>query len=165
MRLSRLTSSSRNPSSSFGRARQALSAPRRPWAREQSQCERRESMTACAVRSRLCRLRHNRHTFASRLAMKGVDLYRVQILMGHKTPAMTLRYAHLSPDHLVPPSQRWTLQNRSGGVRSLVEARRNGELVGDGFSHGCEPNWEHLGTFRTEETFGFSCMDMLADAR
>ena len=32
--------------------------------------------------------------------MNGVDLYRVQILMGHKTPAMTLRYAHLSPQHL-----------------------------------------------------------------
>jgi integrase len=41
-----------------------------------------------------------RHTFASRLAMKGVDLYRVQTLMGHKTPEMTKRYAHLNPDTL-----------------------------------------------------------------
>jgi integrase len=41
-----------------------------------------------------------RHTFASRLVMNGVDLYRVQILMGHKTPAMTLRHAHMSPEHL-----------------------------------------------------------------
>lgn len=40
-----------------------------------------------------------RHTFASRLIMTGVDLRTVQVLMGHKTIAMTLRYSHLSPDH------------------------------------------------------------------
>ena len=40
-----------------------------------------------------------RHTFASRLVMAGVDLKTLQDLMGHKTIAMTARYAHLSPDH------------------------------------------------------------------
>lgn len=40
-----------------------------------------------------------RHTFCSRLVMAGVDLKTVQDLMGHKTIAMTARYAHLSPDH------------------------------------------------------------------
>jgi integrase len=40
-----------------------------------------------------------RHTFASRLVMAGVDLRTVQQLMGHKTIAMTVRYAHLAPSH------------------------------------------------------------------
>jgi integrase len=41
-----------------------------------------------------------RHTFASRAVMAGVDIRTVQELMGHSTITMTMRYAHLSPDHL-----------------------------------------------------------------
>ena len=32
--------------------------------------------------------------------MAGVDIRTVQELMGHSTITMTMRYAHLSPDHL-----------------------------------------------------------------
>jgi site-specific recombinase XerD len=42
-----------------------------------------------------------RHTFASRLAMAGVSLQTIQQLLGHATLAMTMRYAHLSPAHLL----------------------------------------------------------------
>ena len=35
-----------------------------------------------------------RHTFATRLVQAGVDLYKVQKLLGHRSPVMTQRYAH-----------------------------------------------------------------------
>ena len=47
-----------------------------------------------------------RHTFASRLVMDGADLRTVQELMGHKTIAMTMKYAHLSPGHRMDTVQR-----------------------------------------------------------
>ena len=41
-----------------------------------------------------------RHTFCSRLAMAGVPLKTIQTLAGHKTIAITARYAHLAPNTL-----------------------------------------------------------------
>jgi integrase len=41
-----------------------------------------------------------RHTAASWMVQQGVDLYAVGQILGHKTPRMTQRYAHLSPDYM-----------------------------------------------------------------
>jgi integrase len=41
-----------------------------------------------------------RHTFASRMAQRGIPLKAIQELLGHGTMQMTMRYAHLSPNNL-----------------------------------------------------------------
>jgi integrase len=47
-----------------------------------------------------CRFHDLRHTFATRLVQAGVDLYKIQKLMRHKSPIMTQRYAHHYPESL-----------------------------------------------------------------
>jgi integrase len=41
-----------------------------------------------------------RHTAATRMVQRGVDLYAVQRILGHSSPAMTQRYAHHNIDSL-----------------------------------------------------------------
>jgi hypothetical protein len=41
--------------------------------------------------------------------MAGVDLRTVQELLGHKTIAMTVRYAHLAPEHQLEAVERLTV--------------------------------------------------------
>jgi site-specific recombinase XerD len=73
----------------------------------------------------------NRHTFASRLVMAGVDLRTVAELMGYSSIQKTMRYAHLAPQHnraavdrLVPVAKPHRVSKK--GVST---AKREYELV------------------------------------
>lgn len=41
-----------------------------------------------------------RHTFASHFIMNGGDIVTLQKILGHSTVSVTMRYSHLSSDHL-----------------------------------------------------------------
>ena len=69
-----------------------------------------------------------RHTFASRLAMAGVDLHAIQELMGHQSLAMTLRYAHLSPAHKRDAVRQ--LEREQTGTKIDTERARTGTTTG-----------------------------------
>ena len=59
----------------------------------------RESFKTACKRAGLNGLRvHDlRHVFASKMVMSGTSLYITGELLGHRTPQMTMRYAHLAP--------------------------------------------------------------------
>jgi integrase len=61
----------------------------------------------------------NRHTFASRLVMAGVDLRTVAELLGHRTLQMVMRYSHLAPEH------------QASAVERLVEAGNRRDTKSD----------------------------------
>ncbi|MBI5185976.1 MAG: tyrosine-type recombinase/integrase [Nitrospinae bacterium] len=41
-----------------------------------------------------------RHTFATRLAQAGIDLYKISKLLGHRSISTTERHSHHSPESL-----------------------------------------------------------------
>ena len=64
-----------------------------------------------------------RHCFASHLTMGGVNLRTVQILLGHKDLRMTIRYSHLSPEHL---------REAVNTLEKSLKQNSNGHSVGTG---------------------------------
>jgi integrase len=76
----------------------------------------------------------NRHTFASRLVMAGVDLRTVAELLGHRTLQMVMRYSHLAPEHQASAVDRLvSFQKRKGhqnGHQSVSRKRRSNDSTG-----------------------------------
>jgi integrase len=61
-----------------------------------------------------------RHTYASRMVQAGVDLYRVQRLLGHSTPVMTARYSKLADDDLRNAVHAMELANEAKGGAKII---------------------------------------------
>jgi integrase len=63
-----------------------------------------------------------RHTFASYLRQKGVDLHAISKLLGHKDLRMTRRYAHLNVDSLRRAVS--VLERESGYILATVDSEK-----------------------------------------
>lgn len=69
-----------------------------------------------------------RHTTASRIVQAGVDRYQVQKVLGHSSPAVTERYAHLDVEHLrgavcVLSTPTVPQETRSGDLSQVKDAK------------------------------------------
>lgn len=64
-----------------------------------------------------------RHTFASHYIMRTHDMPTLQAILGHATPAMTMRYAHLSNGHLAANMQAF---EAGISVKQLTEDQNKG---------------------------------------
>jgi hypothetical protein len=95
-----------------------------------------------------------RHTYASHLRMKGADLNDIRRLLGHSDLRMSIRYAHLLPEHLEAAPSRLdgvlTLPaSATSGTRPEIPAEVGQILPKSGFSrqplHWTTPRFELSG--------------------
>ena len=61
--------------------------------------------------------------------INGVNILALQKILGHSSLAMTMRYAHLSPDHLVEartlnPLSRWKKWTKVGQIPKHQKQQR-----------------------------------------
>jgi site-specific recombinase XerD len=67
-----------------------------------------------------------RHTFASRLLSRGVDIVTVQQLLGHSTVTVTMRYTHTNLDSKRAAVAK--LESRSDNLVTVCTKRQQGKV-------------------------------------
>ncbi len=70
-----------------------------------------------------------RHTFASRLRMKGTPLEDIADLLGHKSLTMTRRYAHLGPNRLHEVVSRLGASDTRSDTAPIVSSRSASQVA------------------------------------
>ena len=71
-----------------------------------------------------------RYSFASWFVMRSGSLQALQTILGHQDIKMTLRYAHLAPDHLRSEMARTERTAQPTEVSAQGSAQEPVELVG-----------------------------------
>ena len=71
-----------------------------------------------------------RHASASRMVQAGVDLYRVQRLLGHSTPVMTARYSKLADADLKEAVETMERATEIKKGAKVIRSRRANEKQG-----------------------------------
>lgn len=90
-----------------------------------------------------------RHTFASHLAMHGVDLFTIGAFLGHKSGyRMTQRYAHLSPQH------RQKAIHALDGLTQAIQPRRTPQPGSTSQMDTHMDTWAETNVFEHAEQFG-----------
>jgi integrase len=72
-----------------------------------------------------------RHTFASHYMMRGGNLYELKDILGHSDLKMTMRYAHLSPQHLRVGMERMEGLARLPMAHEMTQSARINSAAGD----------------------------------
>jgi site-specific recombinase XerD len=71
---------------------------------------------------KVCRFHDLRHTFASGLVMRGVDISTVKELLGHKDIRMTMRYSHPTPEHKKEAVEKLELSQNCHNSVTIINA-------------------------------------------
>jgi integrase len=95
-------------------------------ARNRISCTTREVMRQAGIEG--ASFHSLRHTAAAWMVQSGVPLYEVQHVLGHSTPVMTQRYAHLQPGHLRAAVDSLDATLRASATHSATRASQGAEM-------------------------------------